>query len=296
MLEPNNGALAVKPQRKGPHFMDLPPELRDEVYFHAMVADPEELVPLARAPSSLDVRFGALKPAGVNVSLFRLNHAIKEEVDEVFFKYNIFSILPFWDHVWNKWGLRLNAPDVVKQKARKILLRTTPIPGGHPTTPLPCIPWRIDIYYLAMLVELLPQLLCLRELHLAPISIRTKEETICLLQSSKGNDPRPSNFAAFFGKGMDAQARCTRGTMEELQQRPEHGLPAVRVHMCSLKLSEVQNFEAAFPMIEWLHVEGCTRCAGYYSIMKNDHGYKGYSDQDKLEAERWRKTTGKAGK
>lgn len=269
----------------GKNFMDLPRELRDMIYYHALVPldsassrpKQKEEAPirlairnrlewnrLKRDMADLGMAFPKTYPEispRINTALFCTNHTLRAEAEAIFYKHNTFTLHASW--FWSGTSkARRPLPAAALSKLRKLhvghwyklineragSMRVAPVQmddareaqikavgeaqGWH----RPLMRYVMDEMRVCdVWTDYLAALPVLRELTI---------------------DFKP--WSLYRSQWNDRTEGLVVGRLyDKMKERPELGLPPVRVHLCGLAMSSLQD---ASEWSQWYNPSDCTAC------------------------------------
>ena len=262
--------------------MDLPRELRDMIYYHALVPlisvppwlNYEEQDPirlgirnrlewnrLKRDMAGLGMAFPNTHPElspRINIALFCTNRTLKAEAEAVFYKHNAFTLHARW--FWlGKSKVRPRPPAAALSKLRKLYVR-------H---------WD----------ELIKERA--RSTRVAPVQMdEAREAQIKAVGEAQGWGQPLMRYAMNMMRACDVQMdflaalpvlreltinyyflhrtwnhkimKLFVGILyNKMKERPDLGLPPVRVHLCGLAMDDLQDM---FEWSQWYKPSDCTAC------------------------------------
>ena len=269
-----DSSILSKHPRK--NFMDLPRELRDLIYYYALVplnsasSWPKqkkqapirlalrsrlECKRLKRDIANLGITFPNTyqEPSPhINIALFCTNRTLRAEAEAVFYKHNAFTIASWF------WSSRAIAP---RQLLAAALSKLQKLYVGH---------WDGLIRERAGLTRVAPaQMDEAREAQIRAMG------SPCLTDQIRACDARTDflaalpvlreltiNYYCFNSDWHDKIERLVVGRLyDKMKERPELGLPPVRVHVCGLTMGNLQD---AFEWSQWYKPSDCTACTDHY--------------------------------
>jgi hypothetical protein len=265
--------------------MDLPRELRDLIYYHALVPldsassrpKRKEKAPirlallsrlewnrLNREMANLGMAFPNTHPElspRINIALFCINRTLKAEAEAVFYKHNAFTLRASW--FWSSRAIaRRPLPADALSKLRKLYV-------GH---------WDDFMRERAGSMRVAPvQMNEAREVQIRAVVEAQRGAAVRahVMDRMRACDARTDFLAALpmlreltiKYNPFRPSFHCTeRGAVERLvvgelyykmKERPELGLPLVRVHLCGLAMDYLQG---VFEWSQWYKPSDCTAC------------------------------------
>ena len=276
---------SVLSKHPGKNFMDLPRELRDLIYYHALVPldsassrpKRKEQAPirlallsrlewnrLNREMANLGMAFPNTHPElspRINIALFCTNRTLKAEAEAVFYKHNAFTLRASW--FWSSRAIaRRPLPADALSKLRKLYV-------GH---------WDDLMREHAGSMRVAPvQMNEAREVQIRAVVEAQREAAVraYVMDQMRACDARTDFLAALpmlreltiNYNSFRTPFHCTvRGAMErpvvgrlydKMKERPELGLPLVQVHLCGLAMGYLQG---VFEWSQWYKPSDCTAC------------------------------------
>lgn len=273
---------SVLSKHPGKNFMDLPRELRDLIYYHALVPldsassrpKRKEQAPirlallsrlewnrLNREMANLGMAFPNTHPElspRINIALFCTNHTLRAEAEAVFYKHNAFTLRASW--FWSSRAIaRRPLPADALSKLRKLYV-------GH---------WGGLMQESAGSTRVAPVWMDeAREARIRAVAEVQKGgavcahvmDQMCALTDFLAALPVLRELTINYNSFITRFHRTVRGAMERLvvgrlydkmKERPELGLPLVRVHLCGLAMGYLQGM---FEWSQWYKPSDCTAC------------------------------------
>ena len=265
--------------------MDLPRELRDLIYYHALVPldsassrpKQKEQAPirlallsrlewnrLNREMAGLGMAFPNTHPElspRINIALFCTNRTLKAEAEAVFYKHNAFTLRASW--FWSSRAIaRRPLPADALSKLRKLYV-------GH---------WNDLIRERAESMCVAPvQMNEAREVQIRAVVEAQRQAAVRahVMDHIHACDARTDFLAALpmlreltinYNSFRPPFPLIVRGAVEglivgelyyKMKERPELGLPLVRVHLCGLAMGYLQG---VFEWSQWYKPSDCTAC------------------------------------
>lgn len=293
---------SVLSKHPGKNFMDLPRELRDLIYHHALVPldsassrpKRKEQAPirlallshpewnrLNREMAGLGMTFPNTHPElspRINIALFCTNRTLRAEAEAIFYKHNAFTLRASW--FWPSRAIaRRPLPAAALSKLRKLYVGHWGDIMRERTGSMHVAPVQMDEAREAQImavVEVKKKEVKLRSLYptkkLASARYAMDQMRACdawtdflaalpMLRELTINhcDNCSLTLSSEYSAWREKLERLVVGRLyDKMKERPELGLPPVRVHVCGLVMDDLQD---AFEWSQWYNPLDCTACA-----------------------------------